>query len=150
MTQEVVFNGNITERVPQHLCPACSPERKLPFPTQRYGRSYTKGLLHKSPSQYTAKDFWAYPGRETGLGIPQGMSFVSKDGVIEANFFYEPHDAQVRAMIFDTKTGDIKYSFRLGFPWANVSDPPTKEAARGALKAIVESLRQKDYLEHKL
>ncbi len=83
------------------------------------------------------------------LGMSQGISFASKDGVIQANFFYEPHDAQVRAMIFDPKTGDIKYSFQLGFPFAYIKDPPSKEVADRVLKSVVKSLHRKDYLKNK-
>lgn len=129
------------------LCPACSPDRKFPYPSQRYGRSYTKHLLHGSPSQYTEKDFWTYSWEEAGLGSSKALSFVSKDGVIQANFFFEPHDAQIRAMIFDVKTGDIRYTLRLGFPFAYVHDPPSRETAARILKAVVRSLHQKDYLK---
>lgn len=128
------------------LCPACSPERMHPYPSQRYGRSYTEKILHRSPSQYETKDFWVYPGQETGLGR-EGLSFLSKDGVIEANFFYHPGDAQVRGMIFDTKTGDITHTFRIGFPFGHVSDPPDPKVVSSVLRSVVRHLHNKAYVK---
>jgi len=93
---------------------------------------------------YKPEDFKILKGVEQTGDIRMPYKFVSKDGKIEANFFWLPSDVQMRYIIWEK--GLIVGSRTIAYPFANhrgggvLPKDPSK-----ILNSLILSLKRGDY-----
>lgn len=96
------------------------------------------------PLNYLKKDFKIIKGDKTG-DKRIAYVFKSKDGKIEANFFWKTDDVFVKGLIYDEKTGDITHNFGVAYPFANVHGHGNLPKPKQILKSIILRLERGEY-----
>lgn len=95
-----------------------------------------------SPLNYSEKDFEIIKGKETG-DKRIAYIFKSKDGKIEANFFWQPDDVLVKGLIYN---GDeITHNFGVAYPFVNRHGDGVLPEPEKILKNIILHLSRGEY-----
>ncbi len=91
--------------------------------------------------KYTASKFKIKTGEQIGdRNIT--YQFMSKDGVVEANFFFHPDDVETRGIIW--QKGNIVAEFGIAYPFANSGGGATSPNPKEILRTIINHLNRQE------